>query len=294
MLVVALATVTTAAIASRQLLEIRRAANLLDAEQAYQHALGAEAWAVAVLARDGQEAGVDGLQDPWATPLGPQAVDGGQVGARIEDLQGRFNLNSLVRDGEVSELAVQRFDRLLTVLGVAPGVRDAVIDWIDPDTSPRLPDGAEDDLYLKLEPARRAANRPMAHPSELRLVAGLEPGDYERLEPYVSALPEPTDLNLNTAPLPVLLSLAQDLRESDVKAFVTERQGKPYQSVEEALANRAFAGLPVVARELSVQSRYFRVHAEATYGRGRAELVSLVTRPESEPPAVRLRERGAR
>lgn len=294
MLVVALATVTTAALATRQVLEIRRAANLLEAEQAYQYALGAEDWAVGTLASDALGEAVDGAADRWAKPLGPMAVDGGQVAARIEDLQGRFNLNSLVREGEPNELDVQRFDRLLAFLGIAPGVRDAVLDWLDPDTSPRLPDGAEDDRYLKLEPPRRAANGPIAHPSELRLILGLEPGDYERLEPYITALPEPTEINLNTAPLPVLVSLAQDLREEDVKAFMSDRQTEGFKNVEEALRHQAFAGVPVAVVGLAVESRYFRVHAQATYGRGRAELLSLVSRRPSEPPAVVLRERGMR
>lgn len=296
MLVVALVTVTAAAMASRHQLEIRRTANLIDAEQAFWHTLGVEAWALGQLARDREEdpPNVDGLGDAWARPLGPVTVDGGQAAGRVEDLQGRFNLNGLLREGEPDDFQVECLDRLIATVGASPGIRNAVLDWIDPDSEPRFPDGAEDEVYLKLTPSRRAANKPMVTVSELRTIAGVSAEDYERLAPYLTALPEPTPVNLNTALVPVLMAMVKDLREDDAKSFANARQSGPFETVDEALQHSAFAGLVVNAGGLSVGSKYFRIQATAISGRGRAELLSMAVRPDGEPVRVLTRERGTR
>ena len=56
---------------------------------------------------------MDSLGEDWATQLPTFVVEGGSVGAWIEDLQGRFNLNALVADGSASTAAVERLRWLL-------------------------------------------------------------------------------------------------------------------------------------------------------------------------------------
>ena len=103
LLVVSLVTVAAVAMATRQQVDVRRTANLLHGEQAYAHAVSAESWARVVLRRDAKDNDYDVLEDEWATALPPIAVEGGLVSGRVEDRQGRFNLNNLVdSDGEVS------------------------------------------------------------------------------------------------------------------------------------------------------------------------------------------------
>ena len=46
LLVIALVVVVAVAMASRQQIDIRRSANILDADQAYELALGVEAWEI--------------------------------------------------------------------------------------------------------------------------------------------------------------------------------------------------------------------------------------------------------
>jgi len=294
MLIVALATVTAVAMAARHQINIHRTANVLGTEQAYQYALGVEDLALRALSVDSGEKGVDGAGDDWARPIGPFDLGEARVGGWVEDLQGRFNLNNLLKDGEPSTVDVERFDRLLSVLDVSPGVRQALLDWLDPDGEPRSPDGAEDEVYLRARPPRRTANGPMVSASELQLVAGVRPEDYERLAPNVVALPRRTPINLNTAPAPVLMAIAKDVREGDAKTLVAARGKHPFKTVEEILMNEAFAGLAVSPDGLSVSSEFFRIHATAESRQGRAELVSLVARAKDEKPVVLMRERGER
>ena len=69
MLVTAIASVTVASMASRQHMDIRRTSNILDAEQAYLFALGAESYAKDILIEDKKEQlEIEKILDcsPWA------------------------------------------------------------------------------------------------------------------------------------------------------------------------------------------------------------------------------------
>jgi hypothetical protein len=116
LLVVSLVTVIAVAMATRQHIDVRLTGNLVHGEQAYAYALAAESWARVILRRDDIQSDHDSLDEDWATALPPIAVEGGQVSGKIEDLQGRFNINNLVMpDGKVSEADVAYFRRLLEI-----------------------------------------------------------------------------------------------------------------------------------------------------------------------------------
>lgn len=294
MLVLSIAAVAAVAMAVREQVAIRRTANLLGAEQAYRYALGVEGHFIGILDSERDALGVDGPTSAWAKPFGPVDLGEARVEGYVEDLQGRFNVNNLLTDGQPSALDVERFDGLLRVLDVPREVRQALLDWLDPDNEPRFPGGAEDEAYLRASPPRRAANGPMVSASELLLLAGVGTETYERLAPYVVALPERTAVNLNTAPAAVLIALVKDLGEHDAKAFMETRAKEPFAHVDEALRHQALAGLEANPEGLAVGSRWFRVHGRAESGSGRAELLTVVARPESGAPLVWMRERGSR
>ena len=83
----------------------QRAANVMQAEQAYAYLRGAEDLAAMALLIDydadkDSEQPRDELGEIWARPTTPYALDeGGWLVGSLEDLQGRFNLNSLVEIG---------------------------------------------------------------------------------------------------------------------------------------------------------------------------------------------------
>ncbi|GAB4350022.1 MAG: GspK family T2SS minor pseudopilin variant XcpX [Gammaproteobacteria bacterium] len=277
-LVVALATAAGVAVATRQHIDIRRTENLLNADRAYLYALGGEAWAKAILARDRNDGDVDHLGEDWARKIPPLPVDGGSVSGYIEDMQGRFNINNLAVSGENFEIDLARFRRLLANVGLNESLADAVVDWVDPDIEPRFPDGAEDDFYLGQEPAYRTANRPMTSASELRLVRGFDQESVEKLLPYVVALPLATPVNVNTAPPPVLESLFAGLDESQVRQLVEAREEEAFNRVEDFLQHEVFRDLSPDASRLSVRSDYFAVTAEAVIGSSQVSLLSLIHR----------------
>ncbi len=262
LLVVALATLLIASLLDGGQLSLARSRNELRAEQAQAWARGLEAYAAQVLVKDAEQGAIDANDDIWATPLPPTPVPGGSIRARMRDLNGCFNLNNLVRDGQPQHVWVERFRRLLLELQLSPDIADATVDWIDPDRLPRER-GAEDSAYLGRSPAWLAANRPLADASELRLVAGVDAHAWQRLEPYVCALPTETTLNLNTASIPVLMSL--DSRITQPIAARIHRGGQAHwQSVASVVSELRSAGVqtdPEFAAGLGVDSEYFQAGA---------------------------------
>ena len=299
LLVVALATTAAMVMATRLNIDLRRTGNLLNGEQAYAYALAAESWAYVILRRDQSDSAYDSLGESWATALPPIAVEGGFVNGRIEDLQGRFNVNNLVvDDGEPAEAEaavddeqLAYFKRLLDVLDLEPALAPALIDWLDADINPTFPDGAEEDTYLLAEPPYRAANRRMVHTSELRMVQGFTPEVIAVLEPHVTALPEETTINVNTATAAVLRALHKELDDSAVEQLIADRGEDGFSELDTFLEHGSLAGLDIEI-DVDIISDWFNVMTDTRVGRGQAQLESLVWRGDGAPQVVsRVRSR---
>ena len=71
------------------------------------------------------------------TRLPPMSVESGELAGYIEDQQGLFNLNNLVRDGKVNLAQLAHFQRLLSTLGLHTVLANTLVDWIDADSEPR-------------------------------------------------------------------------------------------------------------------------------------------------------------
>ncbi|CAD5109763.1 type II secretion system minor pseudopilin GspK [Zestomonas carbonaria] len=297
LLVVAVVTVVCAGLVARQHLSIRSTANQLSVLQARHYALGGERLAEAVLLRDLREGDprrpVDHLGEAWARPLASFPLDdGGELRVRIEDPSGRFNLNGLVRQRQADLRAVAQFRRLLQRLEIEPIYADRLVDWLDGDDEPSGGDGAEDNQYLLAEPPYRAANRSLADVSELRLLLDMREADYRRLLPYVSALPDDTMLNVNTAGALVLSTLVDGLTPARAMELVAARGREGYRSVEEFLAQPALAGLGARSQGLAVGSQYFQVICEVNLDQRRQVLVSSLQRGSDSRVRVLGRDLG--
>ena len=306
-LITAIASMIAVSLIARQDLDIRRSSNVLDNDRAYVFALGAEGWVRHILNRDDRKK--DSLDEDWAQTLPPIAVEGGQIAGRIEDLQARFNLNNLVSaDGKQNPAQVALFQRLLSALGLNPDIAIAAGDWVDEDVEPFFPGGAEDDEYSSLPSPYRAANRPFASPSELRLVKGMTAEAYAALAPYITALPVRTAINVNTAAPPVLAAVvgeltSHNLTPEDAEEIVMRREEQSFNNTDDFLNSdliRTSGGKAVsrgppaqpagttgagagqqqlTADAISVTSEYFLLTAAAEYGqRGKVMVFTAFTR----------------
>ncbi len=286
LLVVSLATVAAVAMATRFQIDLRRTGNLLNGEQAYAYALSAESWASVVLRQDLQDSQHDSLDEGWSTALPPIPVEGGFVNGRVEDLQGRFNVNNVVKvGGSVNKLQLEYYKRLLDLLGLEPELAPALLDWLDGDINATFPDGAEDDEYLRADIPYRAGNRPLVDVSELRLVKGYTPEVMLALEPHVTVLPVPTPININTATPIVLQALHAELDESDIEQLIATRDETAFTDLKEFLAHDALAGLEI-AVATDIKTEWFSVLTDVSVGRGRARLESILFRKTGRPQIV--------
>jgi len=286
-LVVALATAIAASLTWELFLDQRRAFGRLAVDQGLMYSLGAEAWAKEILRDDAEDNAFDHPGEPWATQIMPLPIEGGQIQGRIEDLNGRFNLNNLINaTGESDPDAIESFRRLLTALELDVRLADRMADWIDRDLEPNFPDGAEDSAYLSRQPPFRAANRPITSVSEIMLVyPELGRSGYEQLRPYVAALPRGSTININTAQPAVLLTAGQNLGFGEAERIVFDRPQEGWDSIEQ-LGDL----IPEEARaSLGVASNWFRLSIRVDIGTQRFTMYSLLHRDGSGSVATVIR-----
>jgi general secretion pathway protein K len=275
-LVVALASAIAATLTWELFLDQRRALGRITVDHGLMYSLGAEAWARKVLSDDAEDNQVDHPREAWALQITPLPIEGGQIQGRIEDLNGRFNLNNLIdAAGATDAVAVEGFRRLLQSLELDTRLADRMADWIDRDLEPNFPDGAEDGEYLSRQPPFRAANRPVTSVSELLLVfPELGAEGYARLRPYVTALPRGTRININTALPEVLLSTSEEFGFTEAERIFLDQPEGGWESLEQ-LGDM----IPEDARGLlGTTSEWFRLSVRVDVGTQRFTMYSLLHR----------------
>jgi general secretion pathway protein K len=293
LILVALATILATKLTFDGWLERRRTLGVLAAEQSLHFALGAEALASDALLQSANGSTVT-LAQSWAqasqpfpltTDESPDAEPIGVMRGSLEDMQGRFNLNSLGRiksDGKTQDPApLEQFQRLLVSVGLEAKWAGIARDWIDADDQPGNPDGAEDSIYTSQTPPYRTGNWPMTSPTELMNLPGFGADRYRKIAPYVTALPTATaTINICTAPGVVIESLADGLSG--------EYSGNPELLTSERKAG-CFPDAPTFARILgksadaakqyyATTSSYFRLTTRVTLGTTEFTLYSLLYR----------------
>ncbi|MCH6572316.1 MAG: type II secretion system minor pseudopilin GspK [Proteobacteria bacterium] len=279
LLLVALVTILTVNLQWDTRLDMRRSQNLFESDQALLYALGAEAWASEILQTDARDSVTDHTGEDWATPVPTLPIEGGAIRGFLEDMQGRFNLNNLVgRRGQVDEVALEQFERLLTVLELDPALARITVDWLDRDLEPGFPSGAEDSFYTARIPPYRTANLAITSASELLAVGEMNAASYLILAPYVTALPNGTALNVNTASAPVLRSLSDQISDTVAENLVGERGDQGFDDLA------AFADLvePEILQSLELSSSFFRLTADVSIGSTRFTLYSLLERNDGQ------------
>jgi general secretion pathway protein K len=258
MFVVIIAAALTVAMLGRQQLDIARTANMLEQTQAYQYTLGAEELARQVLASDAvlmPDADYPG--QPWSKLRDGVALEHGTLSFAVEDLQGRFNLNTLVSSDAAPG---QRFQRLLAALGIQANLLPAILSQLGTPENPRL----------------------LTSTQFLRTIDGLSADEFAALAPFITAVPEVEPfLNVNTASDTVL------------KAYVPDEPG--YASLRSKRAVRGYITEPeldtlgLTIKGMHVKSHFFLLTAQAQVNDRVVSLRSIINREVDGAGAVHLR-----
>ncbi len=285
MLITALAGSVAAGLSWDNALDVRRTMVMLYRDQAIQVAVGSEGWVRSILRDDQASSTNDHLGEIWATeipalPLDTEAVQG-EIYGQIQDLQGRFNINNLLdSNGEIDQPSFEQYERLLAALALDVRLAGITADWLDADQTERIPDGAEDPLYSALTPPYRTANQRITNITELAALDGMDRASFEILSPHVTALPERTPINVNTASLVVLQSLGPNIRETDAEGLIALREDGGFVDYAGVFAPLVDAGLQ---NWISETSSYFQLKAVVQIDTVRISLFTVLHRDPNSP-----------
>ncbi|WP_343047912.1 general secretion pathway protein GspK [Pseudomonas reactans] len=247
MLVMSLALLMTAGMLRSHQLMVQSSVHQVHQVQLRQLGWSAEAWAMAILAEDAELAVVHSSQ-AWARLTWPFDTQPAHIALRVEDLAARFNINTLLGDGQVDQVSRERWSRLLASRGLPP---------LDLSAAGQVPE--------------------LQELSQLRVLRGVDGATLRQLEPWVALLPKEAGLNINTAK-PEVLAILDGVPLSVAKALVSQRPAAGYASVQDFTHDPLIAGFGVNGHGLSVSSRWFRITADVRLGTSRLRMVCDVER----------------
>lgn len=198
LVIVMLATAVLALMIAGDDTDVEFTLRLRNAAQARAITRGAELSAIAELRRDLARANDrDSLGEKWAKIADSNvAIEGGRFTYAVSDAQALFNINNLQRGDAISTGA-------FTAIAAAAG--------LPLDTAPKT-------LQLLL------TTGPLSALEDLQAI-GLDPGQIRRLGAFVTVLPEPTDVNLNTAPEKLAAVLIDNPAQARMLVALRSRDG---------------------------------------------------------------------
>jgi len=285
MLIAALAASVAIALAADQQRWFAGVAGRRDAVQAQALALAGVQWARQIMRDDARAGTLDHLGEPWAFPLPPTPIENGAIEGRIEDAQGRINVNNAASVNAIGATELARMARLWSRFAVPVSTIPAIADWLDSDSAPRA-NGAEDAAYAQALSTSLTANAPLIRTSEMTAIHGFGSQHFNRVAPFITALPVGTTLNVNTA-LPEVLSAAVAGLDGDALAtFIVERQRKPFTTVAEFRARLPSGVTFDNESAFGTSSSFFLVTVRARQGIAVAQVRALLKRGGRDWPAV--------
>jgi len=221
-MVIAIAAVTHAI--TRNRIAVSRTGALLANTQLAEFVTGAEVWARVALEKDfevdrEQKPSADSALEAWAQKALAFNPDNGKIRMNIKDLHSCFNVNNLAVTGSGASAEREVFERLVRNVSGRAELARSIQDWIDAGDTPLAP-GTEDDGYLGREIAHRTPDTLITDISELSAVQGMEVEDWQKLQPFLCALPETgTAINVNFAPQELLEAIDPQANVAEIIRF---------------------------------------------------------------------------
>ncbi|MFT4641843.1 MAG: general secretion pathway protein K [Verrucomicrobiales bacterium] len=234
--------------------------------------------------------------DPLLQRFDPVAQEGYSV--RIRGEGGKLNINVLLQQQDTEFI-----DRIFTFWGMelveAQELRDALLDWVDPDDETKL-NGAENEYYSELGFFTYPFNRPFYDIEEMSLVKGIDSLNF--VKPgwrSFFTLFSGGKLDLVEADMESIMMVAE---VSNVAAedFVVQRAGAdgiegteddtPFASLQEALSELGISAEDPQANRLTVNDQTVRIESTGTVGDYRKQIVLVLRNRESNPVILNREE----
>lgn len=174
----------------------------------------------------------------------------------ISDENARLNINRLY--GVAKEETIAGFIRLLRSLDIEESVAFRIADWIDSDRDESFPLSEEN-----------AKNAKLYSIDEILQIEGIEESILEKMRPFITCYSDISfQININTAPKEVLMSLHEDITESIAENIIKYREGSPFKEKAEL---RNVAGITdtlyqAIQSKIDVRARVYEVLAISESG----------------------------
>lgn len=266
--------------------------------------IGALDWSRLILREDARAGGADHLAEPWAVPLAEakltsflaadkniasDALEGlpdAFLSGRIVDAQSKLNVLNLIQGGKPVPEQVAAFTKLFELLSLPVGELSALTANLQRATA-----------GLGSVPATGSSgdgDAPLLPQKTGQLVwLGLTAPTVAALEPYVTILPLPTALNINTASAEALFASVPALDLAGARRLVAVRTRSAFRGLSEANAQLQQGGGQFVEGRHDVASRYFEVFGRLRLEQTWVEEHSLLRREDNLEVRTIWRERGA-
>lgn len=180
-----------------------------------------------------------------------EKIEDTTIGLLAEDNNSKFNLNTLVfQNGVLNEAGYNIFKRLLRHLAINEEYADRLVDFMDPDKIPRVPNGESS-----------AKNQPLFSLSELGYTF---PDDVlQAVMPYLTAFGD-GKININTADELLLKALHPGMTQALAERVIEVRKAKPFQRLGDVVK---VPGMEKIGIEISdiitVRSNSFNILIKA-------------------------------
>jgi general secretion pathway protein K len=253
----------------------RQAANMAVIAQAEVTARAAVDWAREIVSKDSQGDASSRIGEKGPEVINTFPVENGELNMTLNDAQGKFNLNNMVKQGKASERDITMFKRLLAYLNLPQELANTVVDWMDQDDQPRS-NGAESASYLALKPPYRAANRQLSEIGELTMIKGFTVGVVKVLSPYVTVLSDRALVNVNTAEAPVLMAVFKGLTLNDAESLANSRKSVRFSTVANLRERLPKAVTEVRDDDFALGSNYFTVTVISSFKHAKIRATALL------------------
>jgi len=281
LMILAIMVTIAATMTGRLTMSLKRTEGLTFSQKVYWYGQASADLGKMILDENFADSSVVSLDQMWATPEMVFPLENGYIGGRVRDLRSCFNLNvlELADQGGVPAIPLRQFQNLLEALGVseygAQMIAESTRDWIDEDDTSDAALGAEDSFYQARGVPHLTANNLMTDISELRSVQGVGPKTYEKIVPYLCAVPSRVQkINVNTVDIEqaeILYALFKDelnISVNDLENLLQDRPTSGWGNIEEFLAMGIFQNVVLSAplkAQLSVTSDFFQLTSIAEF-----------------------------
>lgn len=242
LLIMTFVVIAATMMSSRLQLDIHRTRLSLTSDKLYLASQWVSFWAAHELTKDKLSFSIGNQQGQIAHfPTDLQtSYPGVLIKGALYDLQSRFNLNNL------SDKTYQSpFLKLLQTTSIP----------LSEDESEQILHAIQDWIHPPITSDQNATPHWIKNRSELKLIKSITIPLYQALYKKVTALPDVTPINLNTAPKSLLMTLGNGLSEDQINSLIKARGSQGIKDLN--TVNPLLKNLNIRSEHVTVESHYF-------------------------------------